>query len=92
MRFRGVPNTDYLEIVFVYSFQLSLSAYFLGFYVLFGVQGLPKGLPEGTLRSRKIEQKSSFGSQRVTRGFRGAKSDHFGGHLGVFWESFLMYF
>ena len=88
LRFRGIPNTDYLEIVFVYSFQLSFSAYFLGFYVLFGVQGLPKGLPEGTLRSRKIVKFSAKIELWFPEGPQGGFGVPKVSILDVIWECF----
>ena len=73
--------------------------YFLRIFVDFVPFGVPLGsqrVPLGAPRDHNFKQKLSKSRALVPRGspggFQGAKSEHFGRHLGVFWDSFLRYF
>ena len=57
------------------------------FWCPWAPKGSPWGYPEITIfsQNRALVPRGSPG------GFQGAKSEHFGGHLGVLWDSCLMY-
>ena len=81
--FRGVFRTRVLDITF-WVFLQNLCH----FWCPWAPKGSPWGHPEITIRgkNRTLVPRGSPGA------FQGAKSEHFGGHLVVFGESFLMYF
>ena len=61
---------------------------FVAFLVSKGSQRVPLGAP----RDHNFRKNQALVPKGSPGGFQGAKSEHFGRHLGVFWDSCLMYF
>ena len=75
----------------MHSFWTQFFVCFCGYHATLSVQGLPKG-PPGRPWNHKLGSNFESFFHSVPRRVSGCQIDHFGGHLGVLWGTFLVSF